>query len=165
MLNRYLSAVILSGLIPSPALLFAQTPTPSSLDDTLQLNEVVVRGYATNRRLLETPASVGLLTRRDLNQRFGTPTIVPSLNTLPGVRADERSPGSYRLAIRGSAIRSPFGVRNVKTYWNELPLTDAGGNTPLMRSTFGRWDGLKSLKGHREVCTERVRAVRFCSAD
>ena len=133
-----------------PTLLRAQTPAPATSDDTLQLNEVVVRGYATNRRLLETPASIGLLTHRDLNGRFGTPTLVPSLNTLPGVRADERSPGSYRLAIRGSAIRSPFGVRNVKVYWNELPLTDAGGNTPLnaldVRS-LGRIEVIKGPSG------------------
>ena len=120
---------------------------PSSLDDTLQLNEVVVRGYATNRRLLETPASIGLLTRRDLNQRFGQPTPVSALNTLPGVRADERSPGSYRLAIRGSAIRSPFGVRNVKTYWNELPLTDAGGNTPLNALDVRALGRIEIIKG------------------
>lgn len=126
---------------------FAQTPAPSSLDDTLQLNEVVVRGYATNRRLLETPASIGLLTRRDLNQRFGTPTLVPALNTLPGVRADERSPGSYRLAIRGSAIRSPFGVRNVKVYWNELPLTDAGGNTALNALDVRSLGRIEVIKG------------------
>ncbi len=143
MLAGWLLLVTLTG--------FAQSaPTPTSLDDTLQLNEVVVRGYATNRRLLETPASVGLLTRRDLNQRFGTPTLVPALNTLPGVRADERSPGSYRLAIRGSAIRSPFGVRNIKAYWNELPLTDAGGNTPLnaldVRS-LGRIEVIKGPSG------------------
>ncbi len=44
---------------------------------------------------------------------------------------EERSPGSYRLAIRGSALRSPFGVRNVKVYFHGLPLTDGGGNTYL----------------------------------
>ena len=129
---------------------FAQPTAPTaspSLDDTLQLNEVVVRGYATNRRLLETPASIGLLTRRDLNQRFGTPTLVPALNTLPGVRADERSPGSYRLAIRGSAIRSPFGVRNIKAYWNELPLTDAGGNTPLNALDVRALGRIEVIKG------------------
>jgi iron complex outermembrane receptor protein len=131
----------------SSTALLAQTPTPTSLDDTLQLSEVVVRGYATNRRLLETPASVGLLTRRDLNQRFGIPTLVPALNTLPGVRADERSPGSYRLAIRGSAIRSPFGVRNIKTYWNELPLTDAGGNTPLNALDVRALGRIEVIKG------------------
>ena len=146
MLKYFIPATTFLGSIAS-TLLFAQTPTPSSLDDTLQLNEVVVRGYATNRRLLETPASIGLLTRRDLNQRFGTPTLVPALNTLPGVRADERSPGSYRLAIRGSAIRSPFGVRNIKTYWNELPLTDAGGNTPLNALDVRSLGRLEVIKG------------------
>lgn len=145
MLNRLLRITsFLYVLCQVP--LSAQTLS-SSLDDTLQLNEVVVRGYATNRRLLETPASVGLLTRRDLNQRFGTPTLVPALNTLPGVRADERSPGSYRLAIRGSAIRSPFGVRNIKTYWNELPLTDAGGNTPLNALDVRALGRIEVIKG------------------
>lgn len=145
MLHRYTLALFLFSACTS---LFAQTTPPaSSLDDTLQINEVVVRGYATNRRLLETPASIGLLTRRDLNQRFGTPTIIPAMNTLPGVRADERSPGSYRLAIRGSAIRSPFGVRNVKTYWNELPLTDAGGNTPLNALDIRALGRIEVIKG------------------
>ncbi|WP_420150554.1 TonB-dependent receptor [Spirosoma sp.] len=146
MLKLYFSTVILTFCL-SVSTLLAQTPTTTSLDDTLQLNEVVVRGYATNRRLLETPASVSLLTRRDLQQRFGTPTLIPSLNTLPGVRADERSPGSYRLAIRGSAIRSPFGVRNIKTYWNELPLTDAGGNTPLNALDVRALGRIEVIKG------------------
>ena len=146
MLKRFLSFALIL-IFFTPLLLLAQAPTSSSLDDTLQLNEVVVRGYATNRRLLETPASVGLLTRRDLNQRFGTPTLVPSLNTIPGVRADERSPGSYRLAIRGSAIRSPFGVRNIKTYWNEMPLTDAGGNTPLNALDVRALGRIEVIKG------------------
>lgn len=146
MVNHYITSALTVCLL-APTLLFAQTPAASALDDTLQLNEVVVRGYATNRRLLETPASIGLLTRRDLNQRFGTPTLVPAMNTLPGVRADERSPGSYRLAIRGSAIRSPFGVRNVKTYWNELPLTDAGGNTPLNALDIRALGRIEVIKG------------------
>ncbi len=126
--------------------LYAQT----TLDSTRQLNEVTVRGYESNRSVMETAASVGLLTSRELNQRFNLPTLVPAMNTLPGVRMDERSPGSYRLSIRGSLIRSPFGVRNVKTYWNEIPLTDAGGITPLnaldVRS-LGRVEVLKGPSG------------------
>lgn len=58
-------------------------------------------------------------------------TLVSGLNTLPGVRMEERSPGSYRLSIRGSLLRSSFGVRNVKIYLDDFPLTDAGGNTYL----------------------------------
>ena len=54
-----------------------------------------------------------------------------ALNQAPGVQLEERSPGSLRMSIRGSSLRSPFGVRNVKMYYNGLPITDAGGNTYL----------------------------------
>ena len=76
------------------------------------------------------PASVAMIGSKEMNRYAGT-SLVPVFNTVPGVRMEERSPGSYRLAIRGSAVRSPFGVRNVKVYWNDLPFTDAGGNTYL----------------------------------
>src|SRR5690606_32959220 len=61
----------------------------------------------------------------------GTSTLTSALNTVPGIHMEERSPGSYRLAMRGSLIRSPFGIRNTKIYIDEFPLTDAGGNTYL----------------------------------
>ncbi|MBO0929762.1 TonB-dependent receptor [Fibrella aquatilis] len=115
-----------------PCQLLAQSTELTA--DTLTarpLNEVVVRAYESNRTLLSTAASVGLLSRRELTQRFATPTLVSAMNTLPGVRMDERSPGSYRLSIRGSLIRSPFGVRNVRVYYQDMPLTDASGNTPI----------------------------------
>jgi iron complex outermembrane receptor protein len=111
-----------------------------------ELNEVVVSGYETGRRLLETPASVGLITPKDL-QRFGNASLVPAFNTLPGVRMEERSPGSYRLSIRGSQLRSPFGVRNVKVYWNDIPFTDAGGNTPLNLVDFNHVNRVEVIKG------------------
>lgn len=111
-----------------------------------QLNEVTVSGFETNRRLLETPASVGLLTPKDL-QRFSNTSLVPAINTLPGVRMEERSPGSYRLSIRGSQIRSPFGVRNVKVYWNDIPFTDPGGNTPLNLIDFNHISRIEIIKG------------------
>lgn len=121
-------------LFSIPAAAQALTQAPDVAEDTLTarpLTEVVVRAYESNRSLLSTGAAISVLSQRDLNLRFATPTLVPALNTLPGVRMDERSPGSYRLSIRGSLIRSPFGVRNVKVYYSEMPLTDAGGNTPL----------------------------------
>jgi len=133
-------------LFPLP--LFAQSALET---DTIRLNEVTVKAFESNRRLLETAAPVNLLGRKDLQQRFaGTPSLVPALNTLPGVRMEERSPGSYRINIRGSSLRAPFGVRNVKVYWNELPLTDAGGNTYLnavdVRS-LGRVEVIKGPAG------------------
>ncbi len=60
---------------------------------------------------------------------------------------EERSPASYRLSIRGSLLRSPFGVRNVKIYWKDFPLTDAGGNTYLNLVDFNGVGGLEILRG------------------
>ncbi|MBL0044525.1 MAG: TonB-dependent receptor [Flavobacteriales bacterium] len=52
--------------------------------------------------------------------------------TAPGVQWDQRgNGGSQRLSIRGSLIRSTFGVRGVKVYWGPFPLTLADGSTPL----------------------------------
>ncbi len=102
----------------------------NAADTTRQLEEVVVQAYQYKRPVFKTPASIGVIRVNEL-QRFNETTLVPAFNTVPGVRLEERSPGSYRLSVRGSTIRSPFGVRNVKVYWNDIPLTDPGGNTYL----------------------------------
>src|SRR6202012_1344623 len=60
---------------------------------------------------------------------------------------EERSPGSYRLSIRGSLLRSPFGIRDVKIYFDEMPLTDAGGNTYLNSVDMNSIQGIEVLKG------------------
>jgi iron complex outermembrane receptor protein len=102
----------------------------NTADTLTTLREAVVQGYLSQQTLLQTPASIGILHARDLQRRAGS-SLLPALNQLPGVRMEERSPGSFRLSIRGSLLRSPFGVRNVKVYMDEFPLTDAGGNTYL----------------------------------
>ena len=65
---------------------------------------------------------------------------------------EERATASYRLSIRGSSLRSPFGVRNVKVYWNDIPFTRANGVTPLQMldpALIGRTDILKGPMGSR----------------
>jgi iron complex outermembrane receptor protein len=60
---------------------------------------------------------------------------------------EERSPGSFRLSIRGSLLRSPFGVRNTKIYWNEFPLSDATGNTYLNLLDLSQINAAEIIKG------------------
>ncbi len=110
------------------------------------LTEVIVRGFETDRKILETAGAVSLLSQQDL-QRFSNTTFVPAMNTVPGVRMEERSPGSYRLSIRGSLLRSPFGVRNIKVYWNDIPFTDPGGNTQINLIDFNTIGRVEIIKG------------------
>ena len=110
------------------------------------LQEVIVRAYEQNRELKNVAAPIGVVTNQEL-QQFSPVTILPAVNTIPGVRMEERSPGSYRLSIRGSSLRSPFGVRNVKIYLNNIPFTDPGGNTYLNQLSFYNFSSLEILKG------------------
>ncbi len=98
-------------------LLYSPIQAQYAADSSRTLQEITVRAYLTERPLLKVTTSAGTIGQQLLMQQPGT-TLLPALNTLPGVRMEERSPGSYRLSIRGSLLRSPFGVRNVKVYFD-----------------------------------------------
>jgi len=97
-------------------------------DSSQTLQEVTVKAYEQNRKLMQMPAAIAVVSN-------------------PGIRMEERSPGSYRLNIRGSSLRSPFGVRNVKTYYNDIPYTDPGGNTYLNQLGFYNIQSAEVIKG------------------
>ncbi len=113
---------------------------------TVGLDMVTVNAYGSRKTILESTASVGVLTPAALS-RFAPTTWSNAVNTLPGVRMEERSPGSYRFSVRGSMMRSPFGIRNVKFYWNGVPFTDVNGNTALNVLDFGAVDRMEVIKG------------------
>ena len=114
--------------------------------DTASLNAVVVKGFESNKSLINTPASISLLSKATLNASSAF-SMLPALNTSSGVRMEERSPGSYRLSIRGSLLRSPFGIRNVKVYYDDFILTDAGGNTYMNLLDIHSINRLELIKG------------------
>jgi iron complex outermembrane receptor protein len=121
----------------------AQEEKPDSLRT---LDAVTVRAFEQNRSLGSSITAVKII---DLNNsdRVNKTSLVNSFNTLSGVRMEERSPGSYRINIRGSSLRSPFGVRNVKVYWNDIPMTDAGGNTYFNQFTWNNFSHIEITKG------------------
>ena len=114
--------------------------------DSAELKEVVVKSYFSNRPLLTLPATVSIADS-SIFKNHPPYSLVPALNSIPGLRMEERSPGSYRLSIRGSLLRSPFGIRNVKIYMDDFMLTDAGGNTYLNILDAGSTNEIEILKG------------------
>lgn len=107
-----------------------QTDSLQNISDTASLQNVRVTAFASQLKWKDVPASIAILTKQNL-LRYDGASLVSAMNTVAGVRMEERSPGSYRLSIRGSLLRSPFGVRNIKIYIDDVPLTDATGNTYL----------------------------------
>jgi iron complex outermembrane receptor protein len=111
-----------------------------------RLDEVVIHAYENNRSSMLVPMPVAVIDEKTL-QNFSAQSAVQVINTIPGVRMDERSPASYRLNIRGSSMRSPFGVRNVKVYYNDLPYTEPGGTTYLNQLGLLNFSGAEIVKG------------------
>lgn len=116
----------------------------------LDLGDIEIVAYTQQSELFISPQSVAVLDARDFS-RNNASSVQQGMNTLPGVLMESRGDGgSKRLSIRGSLMRSPFGVRNVKVYWNEFPLTGADGSTPLELidpEEIGRAEVLKGPQG------------------
>lgn len=110
------------------------------------LQAVTVEAFHSRMVWKETPAAVAPISHEDF-ERYAGNSLTPVLNTVPGVRMEERSPSSYRLSMRGSLLRSPFGVRNVKVYWNDIPLTDGGGNTYINLVDVNQVTSAEVIKG------------------
>jgi iron complex outermembrane recepter protein len=122
----------------------------SQVTDTLIRNKllesVTITAFEINKNITEVPASVIVVGKKQLT-RFNNVSFVPVLNAQPGIRMEERSPGSYRLNIRGSSLRAPFGVRNVKVYFNNIPYTTPGGDSYFNQLGFYNVSSLEIIKG------------------
>jgi iron complex outermembrane receptor protein len=135
--------LIIAGLCLLSSTAYAQRDT---LYESHNLDEVSVHAYEWEPGSLQYSSSSSLLTSNQL-QRFNNTNVLPALNTIPGVRMEERSPGSYRLNIRGSSLRAPFGVRNVKIYYNGIPFTDPGGTSYFNQLGFHNFGSMEVIKG------------------
>ena len=142
---RFPLLLLLPALLPLPA----RAQTPADTTRAVALPEATVTGYGQQLPLRRTAAAVGVLDARTMEQ-FSPAALTQAVNSLPGVRLEERATASYRLSIRGSTLRSPFGVRNVKVYYNGIPFTEASGSTPLNLldpALIGRLEVLKGPAG------------------
>lgn len=128
--------------------IFSNSFGQNEVDSTksVTLSSVIIKAFEQNKKLKDVAASISYIGKATLSN-FSPTSIVSALNTVPGVRMEERSPGSYRLNIRGSSLRSPFGVRNVKIYYNDIPLTDPGGNTYFNQLGYYNFNSIEIIKG------------------
>ena len=118
-----------------------------TVTDSLQvLSEVMVRSFEQNRPLKNSTSAIRIIENNN-GDRYNKLSLVNSFNSIAGVRMEERSPGSYRINIRGSSLRSPFGVRNVKVYYNDIPVTDPGGNTYFNQFAYNNFSSIEIFKG------------------
>jgi iron complex outermembrane recepter protein len=123
-----------------------QNLTLSLVPSTEDLNEVQVIGFATERSLQETSASISLLTAKDLSKTNAT-SLTQSLNNLAGIRIDQSGLDNQRVTIRGIGANSNLGVRGIKVYFNDIPLTEPDGYTRMEALDFTTIGRVEIIRG------------------
>ncbi len=140
-MNKKITCIIIALLFQN----YLQAQQKTNADSAAILNEIVITAFEQSRDI--SCGSIVKIIRNNNADRYNKTSLVNGFNSIAGVRMEERSPGSYRINIRGSSLRSPFGVRNVKVYWNNIPVTDPGGNTYFNQFAFNNFSSIEIFKG------------------
>lgn len=114
---------------------------------SFKVNEVVITGFKNEDTNEKISASIGYIDKRLLNSNDQT-SLQNAFNSVAGVTMESRGyGGSHRLSIRGSSLRAPFAVRNIKIYANGIPLTSPDGQAPLEMLDATDIQSIEIIKG------------------
>jgi len=124
----------------------AQTEQDSIKTELVQLAEVTVNGLALSNANFDHAGAVGLITKEQL--LIIDPTIITNeLNQIPGVFMHSGALNTNRITIRGIGSRSPFSTNKIRAYYEDIPLTDGGGETTLEDIDLNYIGGIEIQKG------------------
>lgn len=96
----------------------------------VSLNDVKVTAFNGNKTIKETAGSIAILTGIQLRQGNGV-SLQTALNSIPGIQMDQSTLSESRISIRGNGVRAQWGIRNIKIYINDIPLTEADGTSRI----------------------------------
>lgn len=98
----------------------------------VQLDPVVVTATRAAKPVTQVPGAVTVIEQKQILQGRPAVGVDETLRIVPGVQAERRfGPDDVRISIRGSGVRSTFGVRSVRVLIDGIPLTEVDGQTRL----------------------------------
>ena len=116
------------------------------IPENVNIQEVIVKAFNSDKRLRDTPGSIELITNRQLITE-PTFTLAPIVNNLPGVWMQSGSINTNRLTIRGIGSRSPYGSNKIRAYYGDIPLTNGVGETTLEDLELEQISNIEIIKG------------------
>lgn len=144
---RWVASKLLNLLAVFPYLAFGQNQEER---DTLEvwktLQEVEVNALSLPSSQYEYGGMVGVINSKKLS--VSDPTIATNvLNQIPGVYWHSGALNTNRITIRGIGSRSPFSTNKIRAYYQDIPLTDGGGETTLEDIDLSFVSGIEVQKG------------------
>ncbi|KIO54106.1 TonB-dependent receptor [Flavobacterium hibernum] len=113
---------------------------------TLKLEEVVISPLHINSELQNTPASIAVLSKKELTQN-NTTDISTVINTLPGVFMQSSNLTTTRISIRGIGARTPYGTNKIRAFYGSIPLTSGNSETVIDDIDLENINQIEVIKG------------------
>ena len=161
-MKRFLLLICLLGLIFTiSGLAFAEEKDQEA--DIVQLGEVVVTAIRMDKKLVETTASVTIITAEEIEE-MGAKNIVEVIENIPGVVKD--SDTRHRVTFRGNrSVQSPGALllvngvpanTGISSYveYDAIPLGDIE-RVEVLRSSGGMAFGPDASRGVINIVTKR----------
>lgn len=146
--------IIFLFVILAPLMLQAKTLNPAreselqvqEPDTTINLQEVIINAFYSERRLLDTPGALSII---GSNQLYREPsfTLAPVINKTSGVWMQSGTMNTNRLTIRGIGTRSPYATNKIRAYYGNIPLTNGVGETTLEDLDLEQMSNIEIVKG------------------
>lgn len=115
-------------------------------DSVFLIDEVTVHAFHFERRLLEVPAAISIISTNQLAQN-SLQSIDYSLNQVPGVYMQSASLTTNRLTIRGVGSRTPYASNKIRAYYAGIPLTNGVGETTVEDLNQSVLSSVEIIKG------------------
>ncbi len=113
---------------------------------TEKLKEVVISSLHIDNNLLNTPASIGVLSKKDLQQNNAT-DITTIINTIPGVFMQSSNFTTTRISIRGIGARTTYGTNKIRAFYGSIPLTSGNSETVIDDIDLENLNQIEIIKG------------------
>lgn len=127
---------------------FAQEEKSKPIDTvkTEKLEEVVISSFHINDSLQNAPASIGILSKKELTQNNAT-DITTVVNTIPGVFMQSSNFTTTRISIRGIGARTPYGTNKIRAFYGSIPLTSGNSETVIDDIDLENLNQIEIIKG------------------
>lgn len=123
-----------------------QTQKTDSLINGTLLQEVRISGMHINDSLMNTPASIGILSDKNL-QSNNHSDISTIMNTLSGVFMQTSNLTTNRISIRGIGARTPYGTNKIRAFYGSIPLTSGDSETTIEDIDIENISQIEVVKG------------------
>jgi len=113
--------------------------------DVITTTEIVIPFDYISAKNPDYSAVTGIeLTALNINN--GT-NILPIMNSIPGVFVHSGALNTNRITIRGIGARTPYSTRNIKTYYNDIPINSGDGESLIEDLDVSSFDKVFVVKG------------------